>query len=266
MTGSAGALVEVEGIPEFWESVSVAPHRCLVLDYDGTLAPFRVDRMKAFPLDGIVGLLATIRDETGTYLAIMTGRPLVEILTLLGDLDIPVSASQGSEFMYPDGRREMLVPSDRQRERLDRAEKEAHDAAPHGRVERKIAGVALHTRGVDPGEAERIQEQVCGTWEADSHDYGLDCRRFSGGIELRLKNIDKGTALDALLHDQPSDSLCVYVGDDETDEDALLVLRGRGYGIKVGHPETPTYAKGRLADPAAVRAFLKGWISVTRKL
>jgi trehalose-phosphatase len=265
MTGQAEALIDVDGIPEFWESVSVALSRCLVLDYDGTLAPFRVDRMKAFPLDGIVELLATIRDETDTYLAIMTGRPLVELLELAGDLDIPVSASQGSEFMYPDGRHETLVPSDRQRERLDRAEKEARDAAPHGRVERKIAGVALHTRGVDPEEAKRIQEHVCGTWESDSHDYGLDCRRFNGGIELRLKNIDKGTALNALLHDQPSDSLCVYLGDDETDEDALLVLRGRGYGIKVGRPDTPTYAQGRLADPVAVRAFLRGWISVTRK-
>ncbi len=265
MTGSADALVDVVGIPEFWESVRLATHRCLVLDYDGTLAPFRVDRMKAFPLDGIVELLTAIRDETDTYLAIMTGRPLQELLALLGDLDIPVSAGQGSEFMYPDGRHETLVPSDRQRERLDRAETEARAQSPHGRIERKIAGVALHTRGADPEEARKLEEAICSTWEADADEHGLDCRRFNGGIELRIENIDKGTALNALLDGRRPDSLCVYLGDDETDEDALLVLRGRGYGIKVGRPRGPTYAEGRLADPAAVREFLRAWISVTRR-
>jgi len=264
MTGTADTLIEVEGIPRFWRSVGSASHRCLVLDYDGTLAPFRTDRMKAFPLDGIVELLTTIRDDTETHLAIMTGRPLGELLALLGDLDVPVSASQGSEFMFPDGRHETLVPSDRQRERLDRAETEAAAAAPGGRIERKIAGVALHTRGMDPDEAREIQKHVCGIWEEDSHDYGLDCRFFNGGIELRLKNIDKGTALNALLQDQPPESLCVYLGDDETDEDALLVLRGRGYGIKVGSPGIPTYAEGRLGGPADVREFLRSWIEVVR--
>jgi len=264
MTDPAESLIEIEGIPEFWQAVASAPHRCLVLDYDGTLAPFHTDRMKAFPLDGIVELLTTIRDETETHLAIMTGRPLRELLALLGDLDIPVSASQGSEFVFPDGRHQALMPSDRQRERLDRAEAEAAAAAPGGRVERKVAGVALHTRGMDPDEAKEIQRRVCGIWEEDSHDYGLDCRFFNGGIELRLKNVDKGTALNALLEDQPLDSLCVYLGDDETDEDALLVLRGRGYGIKVGTPGTPTYAQGRLEDPEEVRKFLRSWIAVVR--
>jgi trehalose 6-phosphate phosphatase len=264
MSGSVDPLTDIEGIPGFWELVETAEHTCLVLDYDGTLAPFHVDRMKAFPLDGVVELLTTIRDETRTHVAIMTGRPLRELLALLGDLDIPVSASQGSEFMYPDGRRETLVPSDRQRERLDRAEEEARVEAPHGRVERKIIGVALHTRGLDPKEGERIEQAVCNTWEADANQYGLDCRRFNGGIELRIKNVDKGTALNALLDGRPPESLCVYVGDDETDEDALLVIRGRGYGIKVGRPDVPTYAEGRLADPEAVRDFLRSWISVTR--
>lgn len=265
MSRSSEAVIDVDGIPEFWESVRTASHRCLVLDYDGTLARFRVDRMEAFPLDGVVDLLTTIRDQTDTYLAIMTGRPLQELLALLGDLGIPVSASQGSEFMYPDGRHQALMPSERQRERLDRAEEEARVRAPHGRIERKIAGVALHTRGVDPEAAESIEREICRIWEADAHEYGLDCRRFSGGIELRLKGIDKGTALSALLESRSPNSLCVYIGDDETDEDALLVLRGRGYGIRIGRPDTPTYAQGRLADPEAVREFLRTWISVTRK-
>jgi trehalose-phosphatase len=118
---------------------------------------------------------------------------------------------------------------------------------------------------MDPDKARRMEKHVCGIWERDSHDYALDCRFFNGGIELRLKNVDKGTALNALLRDQPTDSLCVYLGDDETDEDALLVLRGSGYGIKVGNPTVPSYAQGRLRGPEEVREFLRSWVEIVRE-
>ena len=64
------------------------------------LAPFREDRMRAFPLEGIRELLIEIRDTGKTHLAMMTGRPLDELLALLGDLDVPMSGSQGTEFRF----------------------------------------------------------------------------------------------------------------------------------------------------------------------
>ena len=107
-----------------------------------------------------------------------------------------------------------------------------------------------------------MEDEVCALWE-DAADHGLVCRRFLGGVELRLDDTDKGTALERLLKEQPDDDFCVYVGDDSTDEDALEVLVDRGIGIKVGSPEIPTHARGRLADPYAVKEFLKGWIKTT---
>jgi len=255
-------LIEIEGVPGFWEELEGAGRTCLVLDYDGTIAPFQVDRMQAFPLEGVVDLLTHIRDGGTTYLAMMTGRPMKELLYLLGDLGIPISASQGTEFRYPDGTWLTLLPTDRQEDRLRKGVEEAAALDLGGKVERKVASVAMHTRGMDPDDAKRVEDELCRTWDADADDYNLDCRHFIGGVELRLKDVDKGTALRTLLDERPSDSFCVYVGDDHTDEDALEVLKERGTGIKVGSPDVPTYAAGRLKDPYAVREFLKGWTKI----
>jgi trehalose-phosphatase len=89
-------------------------------------------------------------------------------------------------------------------------------------------------------------------------------RRFLGGVELRVLGIDKGTALLELLGDAPDGTFCVYIGDDETDEDALAVIRDLGVGIKVGNTGHPTHARGRLPDPHAVRSFLEAWVEVTK--
>lgn len=258
-------LRAVDGVPDFWDRVRAADNRCLVLDYDGTLAPFTENRVEARPLDGVVDALTEIRDAGETFLAVMTGRPISELLELLGDLGIPVSASQGTEFRWPDGTTQRHEPSEAVERRLDRAQSEAEAIAPANRVERKLASVALHTRGMPEERAGRLQEAACAVWSLDADDCDLECRRFSGGVELRLKGIDKGTALRALLDGHREDALRVYVGDDETDEDAFEVLLDGGIGIKVGRRGVPTKAHGRLESPEAVRAFLAVWIEVTTR-
>jgi trehalose 6-phosphate phosphatase len=253
----------IDGVPEFWQRVASSGHRCLVLDYDGTLSHFHEDRMTAFPLEGVVELLTEIRDAGRTYLAIMTGRPLHELDALLGDLGIPVSGSQGSEFRFPDGTTQTHLPTDRQEERLHKGLEEARLIAPADRVERKVASVAVHTRGIPEDEAGAIENGVCSAWSVDAEAYDLECRRFCGGVELRLKGIDKGTAITVLLDGRSDDSLCVYIGDDNTDEDAFEVLRDRGVGIRVGSREENTLAKGHLGSPEDVREFLRQWLIAT---
>ncbi len=256
-------LRAVKGVPDFWDRVEAANERCLVLDYDGTLAPFRENRMEARPLDGVVDVLERIRDAGRTHLAIMTGRPMAELIELLGDLSIPLSGSQGSEFRMPDGTTQRHEPTAAQEERLTRAMNGARAVVPAERVERKAASVALHTRGIPEERAREMQDAVCAEWSSDADEYDLECRHFSGGVELRLKGIDKGTALRTILRGRGEDALCVYIGDDETDEDAFEAILGRGVGIRVGPPGADTRASGTLEDTEAVREFLETWMGVT---
>ena len=260
-TGSQRA--EVHGIPDFWDRVEAAVEFCLVLDYDGTLAPFREDRMEAHPLDGVVRVLESIRDAGRTQLVMVTGRPLRELLELVGDLGITMVGSHGSEFRMPDGTTQRHELTLTQKERLTKATDEAKAVAPAERVERKVASVALHTRGMPEKRAREMRDAVCAEWSTDADAHDLECRRFSGGVELRLKGTDKGTALQTILKGCGEDALCIYIGDDETDEDAFAAILGRGVGIRVGPPGADTGALGTLENPRAVRDFLETWMAVT---
>jgi trehalose-phosphatase len=260
----SGRPIEVRGVPDFWDRVRTARKRCLVLDYDGTIAPFHEDRMAATPLLGVVPLIEALRDAPGTDVAIMTGRPLSELLALLGDLGIPVSASQGTELRYPDGTVLRIEPREDQSARLDRAIREGEALGYGDEIERKNASVALHTRPMAADDARAAEAAAGEVWSRDADDFDLEVRRFLGGVELRVLGIDKGTALLELLADVEPGTLCVYVGDDDTDEDALAVVRELGVGIKVGSPERPTHATGRLGTPSDVRTLLEDWVRETK--
>jgi trehalose-6-phosphatase len=52
----------------------------------------------------------------------------------------------------------------------------------------------------------------------------------------------------------------IYVGDDQTDEDAFRVLSGLGITFRVGSADRPTLATRLLPNVAAVQALLD-WLS-----
>ena len=67
-------MLRQQNIEEFLESVARAQRSVLLLDYDGTLAPFSVDRQRAVPYPGLRDLLQQIIDVGRTRLVIITGR------------------------------------------------------------------------------------------------------------------------------------------------------------------------------------------------
>ena len=92
----------------FFRAFAGAPTPLLLLDYDGTLAGFRVDRFKARPWAGVRELLTRIQRQGRTRMAVITGRPAGEIAPLLGlDPPLEVWGLHGAERLYPDGRREL---------------------------------------------------------------------------------------------------------------------------------------------------------------
>jgi trehalose-phosphatase len=254
--------ISVINIPDFWTQLGAADRRFLALDYDGTLAPFHIKPMRAYPLPGIDNILRSLERSSNTTLAIISGRPVSELLTLLGDIRITFVGSHGFELKQPAGGIIIKEPSPDQVLGLEKARQLAIRRGLGHKLETKIASVAFHTRGMQAGIAGDLEDRVFEEWASLEASYALDCRRFNGGVEVRSTGWHKGDALLALLEEQPEGTFSVFIGDDETDEDAFRIIQPFGIPIKVGDPGACTSARGFLPDCRAVKAFLEAWLSI----
>jgi trehalose 6-phosphate phosphatase len=257
------AHMRIQGLPEFWLRAREASSTILLLDYDGTLAPFHPDRMQAIPLDGVMPALATLNALDDMTVALVSGRPVAEIQELTGISDLVIAGTHGFELYRPDHRIQRIDPNPNLLEKLDMIEEIAVDTVGRELAERKIATVALHTRKLDDGQAAEAATGFRAAIQPLLSD-ALEVRDFDGGVEVRVRGRDKGVAILEMLHEMRPAELVVYIGDDETDEDAFRALKGRGVGIKVGSPDAPTDADGRLASCEDVLQLLNDWIEMER--
>lgn len=248
--------------PRFWARVARAGHRLLLLDYDGTLAPFRVAPGEARPLPGVVPLLRAIAGTGETSLAVVSGRPLSGLIPLLGRLPAALVAEHGWEVRRRDGRilrHPLPLPVGAA---LRRAGEAAAAAGWGHRLEHKRAALVLHTRGLPRPAAQRIERACARLWRREAAGTSLRLSPVDGGVELRASDRDKGTAVSELLDGSPEGTLAVYLGDDRTDEDAFRAVRRRGVGIRVGPENRKSLARGRILAVQGVREFLRRWLSV----
>ncbi len=262
MPCSTDKLVQVGNLTDFWFQVNASRNILLALDYDGTLAPFHIDPMQAYPLPGIAGALFSLNKVRYISVAVISGRPVREVFSLLGDIGITFVGCHGFESMDVDGNIAAISPSPLQSEGIEDAVRMAGRYGFKGKMELKTGSIALHTRGMPADEALKIEEQVFRDW-SQLRLFDLRCRRFNGGVEIYCTGRNKADALGDLIAGRQEGTLTVYIGDDTTDEDAFRMLRetGTGIGIKVGTLSETTAARGFLPDCEGVRAFLQSWLS-----
>ena len=247
-------------LASFWDRLATAPSSLLLLDYDGTLAPFRVERDQAVPYPGVVDLLTTIRDNTTTRLVIVSGRAIDDLLPLLG-LEPPpeVWGCHGWERLLADGRRPDLGLPLQAQAGLNAAEGWCLARGLGSSLERKPASVAIHWRGLPTSEAESLERRVQDGWRPFADGAALEIHNFNGGLELRCPGKDKGTALLEILSGVDEKVPVAFLGDDLTDEDGFRALRDRGLGVLVQEQERPTRAHVTIRPPEELLDFLSTW-------
>lgn len=259
-------LTEGTDLDAFWAAVSGAPARVLLLDYDGTLAPFRVERDRATPYPEVRDAVERILAAGHTRVVVISGRAVEHLLPLLG-LDPPpeIWGSHGWEHLEPGKGVDLEPLPEAARRGLDRALEVAGDVAPSERIETKPVSVAVHVRGMEPGRSDELLEALRLRWEPLAGEAGLDLHGFDGGLELRVPGRDKGTAVREALRGEPDGAAVAYLGDDLTDEDAFRALEERRRGgapvvtFLVRDEARPTAARIRISPPDELLEVLDTW-------
>jgi trehalose 6-phosphate synthase/phosphatase len=235
----------------------------LFLDFDGTLAEIANHPSQVAMSETMGAALSACAARSDTDVAIVSGRSLADLaafvsrpeLILVGNHGLEIAGGPLASFLHPD------LPhfADKLRELA----KTLAQACPPGCwVEDKTASLTVHFRNGSPAHQAEIAARAREAARAAS----FQARDALCAVEIRPPiDWDKG---DAVLHVLRSlhgrawaESVeAVYVGDDETDEDAFRALQGLGVTFRVGRAERPTFATHRVPNVAAVQQLLS-WIA-----
>lgn len=248
-------------IPEaFQEELRSAREAVLFLDYDGTLAPFHRDRMKAVPYPGVGPLLDRILSGLRTRVVLVTGRLLAELDPLLPQSrQLEVWGSHGWEHRTPGTPTRVVPPSPKASRILGKARNSVERLGLGHFCEVKPGCLAFHVRTI-PAQAAEAVDQVGKAWEPLADPETVEIHPFDGGIELRARGRDKGVVVGEVLETAAPGTPVAYLGDDLTDEDAFRTLRGRALCCLVRHEPRPTAANHWLKPPEGVIGFLEFWL------
>jgi trehalose 6-phosphate phosphatase len=264
MKGSVTEESMVEKVEHFLKSVARAPLSALLLDYDGTLAPFSVNRNQAVPYAGVTEVLHNIMDSGRTRVVIVSGRDAHEIGPLLGLQPAPeIWGAHGLQRLRPDGACEMPEIPLLVSQALNDARRWLSYQGLEELAEMKPGSIAVHWRALSETAASELRSRIVLGWFRMAERNSLTLLEFDGGVELRMTDLDKGDAVRTILAEIGPDVPVAYLGDDTTDERAFQALASRGLTVLVRPVRRHTSAQVWFKPPDDVLEFLSHWEKAT---
>lgn len=233
---------------------------CLFLDVDGTLLDIAPtpDSVRVDP--ALVNLLRQLDLVFDGAVALISGRPIVEIDDLFEPLFLSVAGIHGCERRDASGHwyRQAFVPADLEPIRTDLRDflRQFHGTL----LEDKGCVLAVHFR-----QAPHLEEKLrlrLSNFLTRIREYEL----LEGDHVIEIKPVthNKATAIEAFMQEAPfAGRSPVYISDDKTDLDGFAAVRRfNGQAISVGDRVA---ADRKLKSPAAVREWLETLLLETQR-
>lgn len=238
-----------------------ATHLRLFLDYDGTLAEFAPSPDTILPDPELIVLIQQLVKTPGVLPVVISGRRLSHIQKLLPVKGLFLAGTYGLEMQLPDGQLRNSLPYEKVRPTIElllpqwRKLIQKHSGFF---LEDKGWSIALHGRYASQSEliivmpaAQSVSQELI-----PGSDFRLSVNeRF---VELAPITANKAVAVQWILNElTPKNTLSVYFGDDDKDEEGFVrVIESGGYAVKVTSQSVLTIAPFQMTNPAEVRSWL----------
>jgi trehalose 6-phosphate phosphatase len=224
----------------------------LFLDLDGTLIDIAPRHDEVWVAPELPSVLERLRTALGGALAIVSGRPLHDVVSLIPIGGLCIAAEHGARLRLPDGRMEEHAANLPAREAWIAAIKAALPRWPGAFLEEKTIGLVVHYRQAPSygAEIERFMRRLIAP--GPQQDDGAQAELLTAlmAFEIRPCGVGKGHAVRRLMAEAPfAGRVPVFIGDDVTDEEgmaAAVALGGEGLHV----------ARNFGGEAAQVRAWL----------
>ncbi|KAG6648987.1 hypothetical protein CIPAW_07G181700 [Carya illinoinensis] len=251
----------------------------MFLDYDGTLSPIVQDPDRAFMSREMREVVKDVARYFPT--AIVTGRCRDKVYSFVRLAELYYAGSHGMDIKAPSkhskchrGNKTVIFQAGTEFlpmiNEVYKVLVNKTSSIPGAKVENNKFCLSVHFRCVEEKRWAALAEQVKEVLSAYPQ---LKLTQGRKVFEIRPTiKWDKGKALEFLLESlgyaNSNDILPVYIGDDQTDEDAFKVLRdrGQGFGILVSKVAKKTNAAYSLQEPSEVKEFLRQLVVEWKRL
>jgi trehalose 6-phosphate phosphatase len=248
--------------------VSVAERLWLFLDYDGTLVEFTRTPDIIKPDPKVIDLIKRLAAKSRIRLAIVSGRRLRDLQTLLPVQGIFIAGTYGIELQTPEGERIQREDYALVRPYLERLKphwEEIVDGHKGYYLEDKGWSLALHARFAPEKDATRVISTIQQSLDQDliTDEYRLiKQKKF---LEVSSAKAHKGKTVSFLLNSFPlPEARLVYIGDDTNDAEAFQTIHASD-GIAISVAQYFGYIRSTggdyvLKSPKAVRRWLENLV------
>ena len=258
-----GSVRGVERVVAAWQARPHDARPIILMDFDGTLAEFNVDPSAVTLPPSRQILLQTLAKRSDLSAGIISGRRISDLRDR-----VPTAPSmfygglhgleiEGPGLRFAHSSVALAAPGI---SLLSKDLRRAVKPLPGVFVEDKTYSIVLHVRGASKADRLHAITRFNALSEPFLSEGTVRLQPGDNVLEL-LPNVDwaKGDAVRAIMRHIEAETKetvwPVYIGDDETDEDAFEEIGTNGLTIAVGKRQGG--ASFQIDDPVAVECFLK---------
>ncbi|XP_060530234.1 uncharacterized protein LOC132704326 isoform X2 [Cylas formicarius] len=235
----------------------------LLLDYDGTLTPIVAHPDLAKIPAQTKTILKRLSELPDVFVAIVSGRNVDNVKDMVGLHNITYAGNHGLEVIFPTGERythQLPTEFDEQVKALI-AGLEKSVVREGAWIENKGATLTFHFRATP----EHLRPHIEKSAKEIMEHAGFKVSIAHCALEARPKvEWNKGTVVTMLLDkeygkDEWQDNIkVIFAGDDNTDEDAMKVLRGKAATFRItNNSKITTHAEKLLSSTGSLVNILK---------
>ena len=236
-----------------------AHSRLLMLDYDGTLAPFATLPQSAVPSGDLIEILKRLVQDKNSIIALISGRPRANLQRWFAGIpNLWIAAEHGAVLWSPISthwEQPHHDSSDEWKKRVHPILEHFVDRTPGSFVEEKEFSLVWHYRMADPEFGEWLANDLVANLDHMLAESPVKAVKGQKTVEVKSLWANKGQVYSRLLLSgvgQPD--FIMAAGDDVTDEDLFARLPESAWTIHVGRNQSR--AKYYLSNPDEMLALL----------